>query len=90
MSNRCASGKKKYHSESRAKHAIVMMRRAECPGVEYTHTYACRLCGRWHVGKENVDEIEKEIIPFKIAAKKRIFASFEDYINGAENSENFS
>jgi hypothetical protein len=86
MNNRCASGKKKYHSEARAKHAIVMMRRAECPGVEYTHVYACRQCGRWHVGKENVPEIEKEVIPLKIAAKKRIFAS----INDVENFEDFS
>lgn len=79
MSNRCSSGKKKYHSESRAKHAIVMMRRAECPGVEYTHVYACSQCRRWHVGKENLTEIEKEVIPLKISARKRIIYIDENF-----------
>lgn len=79
MSNRCASGKKKYHSGSRAKHAIVMMRRAECPGVEYTHVYACPQCGRWHVGKTGLTEIEKEVIPLKIASRKRIIYIDENF-----------
>jgi hypothetical protein len=58
-----------------------MMRRAECPGVEYTHVYACGKCGRWHVGKTGMNEIERETIPLKIAAKKRIFASVYDVEN---------
>jgi hypothetical protein len=56
-----------------------MMRRAECPGVEYTHVYPCPSCSRWHCGKENVPEIEKEVIPLKISARKRIVYIDENF-----------
>jgi hypothetical protein len=70
-SKRCQSGKKKYRSADLAKSVMLEMRRKELPGAEYLHVYRCPLCHRHHLGKTNVPQDEKILLPKKIAARKR-------------------